>query len=271
MKNIYKITKGQLISLWIFGSISWFYFLDSYSDFSGFLSIFIPAVLVFYTMGWRSERNFKEPIINIDPNKMKGNLKKLLKFLFPAVVVIGIIIFIVIRLYDAKEARGAKENYIGIFNRYDKNLENAKFCLEQKNPPLIERYTNECKARYDQAYSSYKDCKKDMPWQSHNQCLNWFGSNYEAIDCSKETMFNRANSINEISCYSVLQEDMLQITFFEQNIASEFLDSYPKTKATFSQIEIQKLYDLFPQEVFNEKTKNRLNEFIESKGYIIEQ
>lgn len=271
MKNIYKITKGQLISLWVFGIIAWVYAVDSYSDFSGFLSILIPAILVFYTIGWRSNRDIKEPILNINSDKVKSSMSKFLKFLLPIAVVVGVLIFMEIKFSEGKETREARENYIGIFNRYDRNLENAKSCLEQKNPQLIEQYTNECKARYDQAYLSYKDCKKDMPWQSHNQCLNWFGSNYEAIDCSKETMFNKANSINEIGCYSVLSEDLTKIISFEQEIATEFLDSYPKTKAMFSRVEIQKLYDLFPAEVFNEKTKDRLNNFVESKGYTIEQ
>ncbi len=271
MKNIYKITKGQLISLWFFGIIAWVYSVDSYSDFSGFLSILIPAILVFYTIGWRSNRDIREPIVGISSDKVMSGIGKLLKFIVPTIIVIGVLIFMGIKFSEGKEVREARQNYIGIFNRYDKNLENAKSCLEERNPPLIKQYTDECKARYEQAYLSYTDCKKDMPWQSHNQCLNWFGSNYEAIDCSKETMFNKANSINEIGCYSVLKDDFAQIISFEQEIAGEFLDSYPKTKATFSQVEIQKLYDLFPAEVFNEKTKDRLNNFVESKGYTIEQ
>ncbi len=228
-------------------------------------------LLVFYTIGWRSHRNIQGPILNIDSGKVKSKLKKLSKVFLLIAIVVGFLIFLAIRFYDGKEAKEARENYIGIFNRYEKNLENAKSCMEAKNAPLIEQYTRECKARYDKAYSSYKDCKKDMPWQSHNQCLNWFDSNYEAIDCSEETMVKKASSMNQFICYSDLQDNVAEINSFEEGIATEFLDSYPKTKATFSQSEIQKLYDSFPQEVFNDKTKERLNKFIESKGYVIEK
>lgn len=272
MKNIYKITKGQLITLWVFGFMGWIVALSQaeYNNFAIIFMILIPAVLVFYTIGWRSHRNIQEPILNIDPVKVKSRLRKLFKILLLIAVVIGFLIFFAIRFYDGKEVKEARENYTGIFNRYEKNLENAKSCMEAKNAPLIEQYTRECKARYDKAYSSYKDCKKDMPWQSHNQCLNWFGSNYEVIDCSEETILKKASSMNQFICYSDIQDDITEINSFEESITTKFLDSYPKTKATFSQSEIQKLYDSFPQEVFNVKTKERLNKFIESKGYKIE-
>ncbi len=272
MKNIYKITKGQLITLWVFGLIGLIVALyqAEYNDFAIIFTILIPAVLVFYTIGWRSHANIKEPILNIDSNKAKRNLKKLFKVLLLIAIVAGFLIFFAVKFYDGKEATEARENYIGIFNRYEKNVENAKSCMEAKNAPLVEQYTKDCKARYDKAYESYKDCKKDMPWQSHNQCLNWFDSNYEEIDCSEETMIKKASLVNQYTCYSDLQNDLTEINSFEQSIATKFLDSYPKTKAVFSQSEIKELYDSFPQEVFNDKTKDRLNKFIESKGYKIE-
>lgn len=58
--NFYKITKGQLITLWVFGIIfilgDLMYVLDqcSPSGFSIFLLLLIPAVLIFYTVGWKS-------------------------------------------------------------------------------------------------------------------------------------------------------------------------------------------------------------------------
>lgn len=60
MNNFYKITKGQLITLWVFGIIfilgDLIYVLDQYSPsgFSIFLLLLIPAVLIFYTVGWKS-------------------------------------------------------------------------------------------------------------------------------------------------------------------------------------------------------------------------
>ena len=67
--RIYKITKGQLISIWVFGVIAFFMAIaeaDSY-DPSGWATVFlilIPAVLVFYTIGWRSHKKTFKSISN---------------------------------------------------------------------------------------------------------------------------------------------------------------------------------------------------------------
>jgi len=56
--KVYNVTKGQLITIWVFGLIATFVALvelDSYNP-SGWATVFlilIPATLVFYTIGWR--------------------------------------------------------------------------------------------------------------------------------------------------------------------------------------------------------------------------
>ena len=61
MKNLYNITKGQFITIWVFGVLVWIgtslTFLDSEGGVAGFLAVFIPFVLIFYTFGWRNNRN----------------------------------------------------------------------------------------------------------------------------------------------------------------------------------------------------------------------
>ncbi|HUD04214.1 MAG TPA: hypothetical protein VMR73_01845 [Candidatus Paceibacterota bacterium] len=61
MKNIYKISTGQFVTVWIFGVFAWLWASnDSVSwnptPFSGFLFWLIPFVLIFYTIGWRNYR-----------------------------------------------------------------------------------------------------------------------------------------------------------------------------------------------------------------------
>lgn len=56
MKGIYSITKGQLITLWIFGAVSLFYAFDASS---GFYVSLILLALIFYTIGWRNNRKEK--------------------------------------------------------------------------------------------------------------------------------------------------------------------------------------------------------------------
>ena len=63
--NLYKITRGQLITLWVFGLIlelfCWVSAIDYYdsSKFAGFCAILIPATLIFYTLGWRKHNKRK--------------------------------------------------------------------------------------------------------------------------------------------------------------------------------------------------------------------
>ena len=70
MGKIYNISMGQLITLWVFGAASTFLaflavfgFLDSESVLSVFLSaflvLFIPFLLIFYTIGWKNYQKKK--------------------------------------------------------------------------------------------------------------------------------------------------------------------------------------------------------------------
>ena len=62
--KIYNITRGQLITLWVFGFFLWVW---SLSDATGWdpsvlgqiLCFIIPAVLIFYTIGWRNYQKIK--------------------------------------------------------------------------------------------------------------------------------------------------------------------------------------------------------------------
>lgn len=57
--KLYNITKGQLITLWVTGSIMWLLAAGlalSGSFFGAFLMLFLPGFLVFYTIGWRAAK-----------------------------------------------------------------------------------------------------------------------------------------------------------------------------------------------------------------------
>ncbi len=61
MKNIYNITKWQLISMWIFGILAVFLLIAAEMDqqlnhtFVFLFFVGVPFFLVFYTIGWRKE------------------------------------------------------------------------------------------------------------------------------------------------------------------------------------------------------------------------
>jgi len=55
----YDMTRGQLVTLWIFGALVWFWAIGELGDYSpssfaGPLFFLIPAALIFYTIGWSS-------------------------------------------------------------------------------------------------------------------------------------------------------------------------------------------------------------------------
>ena len=62
MENLYKISKGQLVTLWVFGTIGWFFTFDpmDYGEsWAVVLFVLIPFAVIFYTIGWR-ERHREE-------------------------------------------------------------------------------------------------------------------------------------------------------------------------------------------------------------------
>ena len=59
MKNIYNISKGQLITIWGLGIVFWIssFLLSDSSELLGlFFIILIPFVLIFYTIGWKNKK-----------------------------------------------------------------------------------------------------------------------------------------------------------------------------------------------------------------------
>lgn len=59
MKQIYGISRGQLLATWVFGIILFLVFLNQASNFSkswaSIGAVVLPFFLIFYTLGWRSQ------------------------------------------------------------------------------------------------------------------------------------------------------------------------------------------------------------------------
>jgi len=71
MKNLYNISKGQFITLWVFSVLIWiriinhscawyascsrFNFSDD-TEIADWLSFIIPFLIIFYTIGWINHR-----------------------------------------------------------------------------------------------------------------------------------------------------------------------------------------------------------------------
>ncbi len=100
--NIYKITKGQLITLWVFGILFWFWAIDqsdsyysNYNFISSALVFLIPFGLIFYTIGWKNANAFDVSGLNEFLKRVKNrflNEKFINKFMRSMRTIIGIIL-----------------------------------------------------------------------------------------------------------------------------------------------------------------------------------
>jgi len=196
MKNIYKITKGQLISIWIFGLIGWIYAIDSYSDFSSFLSVFIPAVIVFYTIGWK---NFNKKEITENPEssfKIKDIrllLKKLIKPLFVILLIAGVV-FGFNRFSEIKKDKIRIEKLTQDYNQAIKKVgslqEQVRSCYEPARERKYQEELRSCNLLKNKVKADYDFCFTYTSVSPRASCL--YDYDYEKIDCSEETVRNKS-------------------------------------------------------------------------------
>lgn len=161
MKNIYKITKGQLITIWIFGIIGFFIALEQaeYSGFATFLVILIPALLIFYTIGWNVSNENKTPFSDKKIEQIEKKESKFFKVLTSKKVlrslmflaVLSILIPLSVSLVINKKEKDLK-NGLHIQIKYD-----SVAC--KINHPLlvvIDNQTNKTLKKVDYSISVHK-------------------------------------------------------------------------------------------------------------------
>ncbi|MEK7646456.1 MAG: hypothetical protein AAB381_02065 [Patescibacteria group bacterium] len=60
---MYNISKGQLVTVWVFAVFIFFWAMNeneySSNSFYAFFGLTIPFVVIFYTVGWRNNKNKK--------------------------------------------------------------------------------------------------------------------------------------------------------------------------------------------------------------------
>lgn len=196
MKNIYKITKGQLISLWVFGVIAWIYEIDSYSDISKFLTISIPAILVFYTLGWKSF-NKKEKIGESKEDFKIKNLipifKKTIKPLITVLFVVGLI-FSVSKLSEARKEKVRQEqltqDYNQVILKIDLLREQVATCIKPAYERIYKEEERDCNLLRNKVKADYDMCLTYTSVSPRASCL--YDYDYEKIDCSKESILKKA-------------------------------------------------------------------------------
>ena len=216
MKNIYKITKAQLVSIWIFGVIGFFLAVDqaNYSGFATFLTVLIPALLVFYTIGWNSFN--KREIVN---NKPKINMSKFLpskkKLVYSIVIIILIISIIcgISYLVKIKKNKIQKEQSKQEYEKAITKIDGLKERLTTCTKPIIEKKyeieLRDCNLLKNKIKHDYTFCVSLSPVTSPASCL--YENDYEKIDCSRETLINKvvpkiSNTELPTSCQLIYNE-----------------------------------------------------------------
>jgi hypothetical protein len=235
--------------------------------------------LVFYILGWKNYQKKNE-----DDFKLMGGIgAKIFKFLKKAVIPVVILSIGAGGIFwylDYQESGGRVDGlhsirqaeldeFVGRYNRYGKHLENAEQCRTNLIETNLETQKNACQVKYDAAYDKFLNCRNSYSSFSRYDCLNTYGANYEVIDCSEETIKEEIKS-KDFSCNSTVNSEYLYLIGFEERLIEDFLEDLPVNKYSLSQEEMSALYSKLPADVFNNKTKERFDTYVEKKGYSIE-
>ena len=165
MKNIYNISKGQLITVWVFGLIGLVASLgeSDYSGFAKFLSILIPASLVFYTIGWKNSnkessnelQNGLQSTLREKVERGKNKLRIFLNFLkrkkIALIIIFGIFIGVIVIFNTLKHLPPVSLDNVDsgeelkMAARYAKENPDTEYAAELKKRLLAGQYNDEIK------------------------------------------------------------------------------------------------------------------------------
>lgn len=192
MKNIYKITKGQLIVIWVFGLLGFFSAFSEadYSGFASFLAILIPALLLFYTIGWRSFNIVKEKnnenefkITNYLPKK-RNVIKAFL--LIGVICIVGFSIFYLVnKNKNDLRMKQLEKDYQQAIPRVALLDEQLTTCMKPVLDKIYQAELRDCNLQKDKIRAEYDFCVMYDYRNSKSACL--LENDYEKIVCPKET------------------------------------------------------------------------------------
>lgn len=275
---MYAISKGQVWVLIIGSIFLWMFFLAEATSYSsdwwgGLGSIVVPVVVVFYIVGWKAHRTKSGE----DSKLWSPKALKFLKWFIVISIVISVIAtavtyFLEESNYDSYTSSYEKQQldeYVGVIARLPKHADNARTCVSDKVLSEKEAKTASCQVTYDARYAAYKDCKEDMPWSSHYDCVTWPGANYEQIDCSEETIVAEIEKEAINSCYSTAYSELMKAKSYERTMVDDYIADLAPDKASLTQDDLNLLYAKLPETTINDDIKNRLNGLLEEKGYIL--
>jgi len=256
----------------------WFFFLVEASDYSpewwgGIGSILVPVVTVFYIVGWKGSRAKQE----LESSLFNKKVGKILIWIVVAAIVVPALIgggnYLLqeagsdsfVSSYEQEKL----EDYIGTIARLPKHAENARTCVEDKISANKETSVNSCQEKYDARYAAYLDCKEDMPWSSHYDCVTWPGANYEQVDCSEETIIAELEEEARNICFTTVLTEFMSAKRYEEGIVDEYIEKLPPEKSRLSQEDLNQLYSRIPDTTLNDDIRKRMNDMVEEKGYIL--
>lgn len=276
---MYNISQGQLriviICLALLWIVSLVNTLDAYSPsaWAVFGTIVIPFAGSFYWLGWRSKHGVhvsKSPEGGRWVSRINHFMKS--KFIYILLIVFAISgVNIALSIYnDFTEKRELANEYVGNRARLGQLIANSETCIQESVNSLLPKLKSQCSEKYLQAKANYDDCRRNLDWFSHNECLNWRGSNYEAINCQDEKLVQDARSASSM-CQNLVLATIQEINNYEQNIVEEFLSSLPVETSFISDEQAKSLYKKIPSNFLDEKTKNRLHQLITDKGYSLNE
>jgi len=201
---------------------------------------------------------------------MKKNYKIFISI--SILIILGVIGGLIINQSQIKTSeKQAKEKYLGTFLRYNKNLENANECIQEKVEKEFSKEKNTCEEVYSKRKAAYDDCRKDLYWEDHYGCITFPGANYEEIDCSDENLETKIYNKNYYSCSSKLEKEHDYLINYEKEKVETFIDQFDESKYLITEEEVRELFNTFPEKASNYKLYKRLVTEINNKGYEVEK
>jgi hypothetical protein len=278
---MYNITKGQLITAMVGSAILWIVCLinaDSYPPawWGQIGSVLIPFASIFYFIGWRKKNHSggeksTEKFIDLGVSSLK-TVSDVFKKHYLKILAIFLIIAAINLVNDyqrvASYQKEKQDEYVGSRMRGAKIYENAQSCSAKRVEAQLPELVKKCKAEYADAFANYQDCKRNMSWMSHHECITWPGANYEKIDCSEATLTKQIKDTDFV-CFTQVKTELENISFYEQMLVQDYLNSLPKSTHSLTSEQLEEIYSQIPSEVLDEKTKTRINTIIQEKGYIL--
>lgn len=162
--------------------------------------------------------------------------------------------------FSEKLKEQQEQEFIGKIKRYSQNVENARECAIE-----------ECESQKNRALKKYRDCRNDYFLNSHAQCIDFTGHNFEKYSCTGDKVFENMDKWDfPHTCMEKLNTEYASIKYHQDNLIDNFISTLPPSQSILTNYDLFNLFETFPVEVLSMKYQSMIKDELKQKGYKIE-